>query len=65
MFMNTRRHVLALMSCAALSAAMAHEPAFAQTTVRFAVTDIDRLESLQREFGPFKAALEKSYSRWP
>ncbi|ODT45112.1 MAG: phosphonate-binding protein [Methylobacterium sp. SCN 67-24] len=31
----------------------------AQETIRFAVTDVDGLESLQREFGPFKAAFEK------
>jgi phosphonate transport system substrate-binding protein len=34
-------------------------PAQAQETIRFAVTDIDGAESLQREFGPFKAAFEK------
>ncbi len=58
--MQTRRHVLAVMSGAALSAVLAQQPALAQATVRFAVTDIDGLESLQREFGPFKAALEKA-----
>ncbi|MBV1696570.1 MAG: hypothetical protein KGP27_19085, partial [Hyphomicrobiales bacterium] len=31
----------------------------ARTKVRFAVTDIDGLESLQREFAPFKEAIEK------
>ncbi len=30
----------------------------AQETIRFAVTDIDGLESLQREMGPFKEAFE-------
>ncbi|MCZ8262213.1 MAG: PhnD/SsuA/transferrin family substrate-binding protein [Beijerinckiaceae bacterium] len=34
-------------------------PALAQDKIRFAVTDIDGLESLQREFGPFKEAFEK------
>ena len=34
-------------------------PVQAQETIRFAVTDIDGAESLQREFGPFKAAFEK------
>ncbi len=34
-------------------------PSQAQETIRFAVTDIDGAESLQREFGPFKAAFEK------
>ena len=31
---------------------------FAQDTIRFAVTDIDGLETLQREMGPFKDAFE-------
>lgn len=35
-------------------------PLQAQDKIRFAVTDVDGLESLQREFGPFKDALEKS-----
>lgn len=30
----------------------------AQDTIRFAVTDIDGMEALQREMGPFKAAFE-------
>lgn len=34
--------------------------ASAETKVRFAVTDIDGLESLQREYGPFKEAFEKA-----
>ena len=34
-------------------------PAFAEKT-RFAVTDIEGLEVLQEEFGPFEKALEKS-----
>ncbi len=33
-------------------------PLAAQDTIRFAVTDIDGLESLQREMGPFKDAFE-------
>jgi phosphonate transport system substrate-binding protein len=33
-------------------------PAVAQETIRFAVTDIDGLEALQREMGPFKDAFE-------
>jgi phosphonate transport system substrate-binding protein len=32
----------------------------AQETIRFAVTDIDGLEALQREMGPFKEAFEAS-----
>ncbi|MCZ8187570.1 MAG: phosphate/phosphite/phosphonate ABC transporter substrate-binding protein [Beijerinckiaceae bacterium] len=35
-------------------------PALAQEKIRFAVTDVDGLESLQREFGPFKEAFEKA-----
>jgi phosphonate transport system substrate-binding protein len=31
----------------------------AQETLRFAVTDVDGMEALQREFGPFKVAFEK------
>lgn len=33
-------------------------PLAAQETIRFAVTDIDGLEALQREMGPFKEAFE-------
>ena len=33
-------------------------PLAAQDTIRFAVTDIDGMEALQREMGPFKAAFE-------
>jgi phosphonate transport system substrate-binding protein len=33
--------------------------ALAQDKIRFAVTDVDGMEALQREFGPFKAAFEK------
>ncbi len=33
-------------------------PSVAQETVRFAVTDIDGMEALQREMGPFKDAFE-------
>ena len=39
----------------ALSAAA---PAVAQEAIRFAVTDIDGMEALQREMGPFKEAFE-------
>lgn len=37
---------------------MAATAAAAQDTIRFAVTDIDGLEALQREMGPFKDAFE-------
>lgn len=43
----------------AAAAAFVSPAAQAQETIRFAVTDVDGLESLQREFGPFKAAFEK------
>jgi phosphonate transport system substrate-binding protein len=41
-------------------AGLAALPAVAQDKIRFAVTDVDGLESLQREFGPFKEAFEKA-----
>lgn len=43
----------------AATAVMFAVPAVAQERIRFAVTDIDGLESLQREFGPFKETFEK------
>lgn len=47
-------------SAAALTAALiAATPSLAQT-IRFAVTDIEGLEALQQEFGPFEAALEEA-----
>jgi len=45
--------------CASAAAVLFALPAFAQDTIRLAITDVDGLESLQREFGPFKAAFEK------
>lgn len=50
------KHIVltSLMSLAAVCAAQAA----AQETIRFAVTDIDGLETLQREMGPFKDAFE-------
>jgi phosphonate transport system substrate-binding protein len=46
----------------ALTAAMVATlaPALAQQKLRFAVTDIEGLESLQRDFGPFKETLERA-----
>jgi phosphonate transport system substrate-binding protein len=52
--MISRRLLLAF---AALAVSL---PAIAQEKIRFAVTDVDGLESLQREFGPFKEAFEKA-----
>lgn len=40
------------------AAAFAAGSAVAQETIRFAVTDIDGLEALQKEMGPFKDAFE-------
>ena len=37
---------------------MAATPILAEDTIRFAVTDIDGMEALQREMGPFKDAFE-------
>ena len=55
--MNRRDLLVALAATTALAAA----PALAQTRqrLRFAVTDVDGAENLQREFGPFKAAFER------
>ncbi|HEY5796175.1 MAG TPA: PhnD/SsuA/transferrin family substrate-binding protein [Bosea sp. (in: a-proteobacteria)] len=51
-----KKLTFALVAAAALLSGPAVQ---AQESIRFAVTDIDGAESLQREFGPFKAALEK------
>ncbi|MFN3889247.1 MAG: PhnD/SsuA/transferrin family substrate-binding protein [Beijerinckiaceae bacterium] len=45
----------ALLAMGALSATAA-----ANERLRFAVTDVDGLEALQREYGPFKSAFEKA-----
>lgn len=54
----TRRDLIAT---AAIGALFAAAPALAQTRqrLRFAVTDVDGAENLQREFGPFKTAFER------
>jgi phosphonate transport system substrate-binding protein len=54
--MINRRTLLAV---GAAFAVLASAPAVAADTVRLAVTDVDGLENLQREFGPFKDAFEK------
>ncbi|WP_284179756.1 phosphate/phosphite/phosphonate ABC transporter substrate-binding protein [Rhabdaerophilum sp. SD176] len=51
--------ILRRLFLAAAIAMTAGLPAIAQEKIRFAVTDVDGLESLQREFGPFKDAFEK------
>lgn len=40
-------------------AAFASLPAMAQDKIRLAITDVDGLEALQRDFGPFRDALAK------
>ncbi|PPD13586.1 MAG: phosphonate-binding protein [Methylobacterium sp.] len=59
--MFSRRSLASLLvaGLAGLSAGFSAAPAMAQEKIRFAVTDVDGLESLQREFGPFKEAFEK------
>ncbi len=52
----SRRSILA---CASVAITLLTFPAYAQDTIRLAITDVDGLESLQREFGPFKEAFEK------
>lgn len=50
------------LAAAALAACTILTPALAQgtaQTIRFAVTDVDGLENLQREFGPFVEAFEE------
>ncbi|WP_431299216.1 PhnD/SsuA/transferrin family substrate-binding protein [Tabrizicola sp. BL-A-41-H6] len=47
-----------LLSTLVTLGAVAASQAVAQETIRFAVTDIDGLETLQREMGPFKDAFE-------
>jgi phosphonate transport system substrate-binding protein len=58
----TRRAAMFRTALAAFVLAVPFAPAVAvaETKVRFAVTDIDGLESLQREYGPFKDAFEKA-----
>ena len=45
---------------AAIAAAGSIAPLAAQEKIRFAVTDVDGLEELQRGYGPFKEAFEKA-----
>lgn len=47
-----------IFASALLAASLLAAPTLAQDTIRFAVTDIDGLEALQREMGPFKEAFE-------
>lgn len=61
MIMISRRSFVGA-ACALVALGLAvitPQPAVANEVLRFAVTDVDGLESLQREFGAFKEALEK------
>jgi phosphonate transport system substrate-binding protein len=61
MTMTSRRRFISI-ACALVTlglAGLAPKSAVAGDVLRFAVTDVDGLESLQREFGAFKEALEK------
>lgn len=48
-----------LLAAGLIAAAALVAPAQAADTIRFAVTDVDGLEALQREFGGFKTAFEE------
>ncbi|MCU0831345.1 MAG: PhnD/SsuA/transferrin family substrate-binding protein [Rhizobiaceae bacterium] len=48
-----------LLAAGAALAVLAATPSLAADTIRLAITDVDGLENLQREFGPFKDAFEK------
>lgn len=54
------RFLRSIAAAALTLAALAVAPAHAADKIRFAVTDIDGLESLQKEMGPFKDAFEKA-----
>lgn len=49
-----------LIGVAAVAAIMVTAPASAQQAIRLAVTDVEGMESLQRDFGPFKDVLERA-----
>jgi len=53
---NPMKHFLA--SCLLGAGVFAASAAVAQDTIRFAVTDIDGMEAIQRDMGPFKEAFE-------
>lgn len=50
--------MLKTLAAAALATLVLAPPALAADTIRFAVTDVDGLEALQREFGGFETAFE-------
>jgi phosphonate transport system substrate-binding protein len=51
--------MLKTLFAAAVASITFADPALAADTIRFAVTDVDGMEALQREFGPFKASFEE------
>jgi phosphonate transport system substrate-binding protein len=51
--------LMRLLGAAAIATVTTLAPAAAQQALRFAVTDVEGLESLQRDFGPFKEVLER------
>ncbi|MGL5115849.1 MAG: hypothetical protein ACRC7C_11055, partial [Beijerinckiaceae bacterium] len=57
--MFNRRTILSAFAAGVALLGAQLSPAAAQDKVSFAVTDVDGLESLQREYGPFKDAFEK------
>ncbi len=46
-------------ACASAALVSLSTPSLAMDTIRLAITDVDGLELLQREFGPFKETFEK------
>ena len=60
MKMGFRFAAAAFAVIASISVLPAHNAALAQERLRFAVTDVEGLEGLQREYGPFKSAFEKA-----
>lgn len=58
--LDRRSFALRAAAGALVLTSLAATSALAQSPLRFAVTDIDGMESLQREYGPFKDAFEKA-----
>lgn len=58
--LDRRSFALRAAAGALVLTSIAATSALAQSPLRFAVTDIDGMESLQREYGPFKDAFEKA-----
>lgn len=58
--LDRRSFTLHVTASALVLNSLAATAVIAQSPLRFAVTDIDGMESLQREYGPFKDAFEKA-----